>query len=536
MAYPLEYMSRIRALSQPSPLAVEFNFNSPMYPDPPTAMLRTPTSQFEVDVDTNHQTIVSGMHPQNNSSVAAFASTGQHHGYYSPVSTFHSPESAQRPFNSFDPGIAITPTLTGGLDMPPPRHPRAAVSVEERDQTLVEHFVDNVVGLIFPIIEVHQQGPARARDILFSLETNKTYFHCCLSASAIHLKTNMGVNSVEIDRDIIRHRYEAVSHLCKAFNRGTDHKLMLDATLGMIFFHCSVGAPDDYLPDIPWNDHLNAALKLVHRLSGTPAPFTLSLIAWIDILGATMLGKMPAFAHAYRERHLQGISSGLRELMGCDDRVMYLISEIACLDGLKSEGRVDEIALGHYVTALCAQLDNTESAESELETPVSQSGSIRPQQLTKNITAVFRIAARIYLYSLLPWFDCYQPSTINMVKSVADILQYVPAGPYGFDRSLVWPLLITGACSVSTSPFRRILTERAATLGDMGDFGGFGKMFGLLQEVWRLADDPISSPLVESIPKRSSSPSLGTPGVSIRKRRLHWREVMRRNGWRYLLI
>ncbi|RMJ22853.1 Transcriptional regulatory protein pro1 [Aspergillus sp. HF37] len=507
-----------------------------MPPEQPDAeLLRTPTSPYEVGIGTSHQTTISGV-PQQNSLSASVASPVGGFSNFSTASTLHGADSGQRSFNDLEQSNIVTPTLPGNADVPLPYGLRETVPMDERDRTLVEHFVDNVLGLVFPIIEVYQQGPARAREILLSLETNKTYFHCCMSVSAIHLKTNMGLGSAQIDHDIMKHRYKAVSHLCQDLARGTDHKKMLDATLGMIFFHCSVGAPNDYLPDIPWNDHLNAALKLLNKFNGTPSSFSLSLVSWIDILGATMLGKMPTFAHTYRSRHLGGISSGLRELMGCDDRIMYLISEVACLDALRSAGYVDDVSLCHHVAALSTQLDHTEAADPTLESPLAPSGAIHPQKLTKNISAVFRIAARIYLYSLLPGFDCHQPSNLNMVKSVADILPYIPSGPYGFDRSLVWPLLITGSSSVASSPFRRILTERAAFLGDMGDFGSFGKMFGLLQEVWRLADDPAPSPLVGSIPKRSSSPSLGTPGISIRKQRVHWRKVMRRNGWHFLLI
>jgi hypothetical protein len=379
-----------------------------------------------------------------------------------------------------------------------------------------------------------------------------SYYHCCLSVAAIHLKASNGRSADKIDHDIMRHRYEAVSQLCRALNSDNGHEQILDATLAMILFHGSVGSLEDYLPDIPWNEHFQAGANLVNKLDladtgpFTQPPFSMSLASWIDILGATMLRTTPHFSHTYRTKHLSGTSSGLRELMGCDDRIMYLISEIACLDSLKADGLIDDLALRNHVSALGAQLDFTEPVDSTLENPYS-SGIINPEQLTKNMSAVFRLAARIYLYSLLPEFDRSHISTISLVTAVAEVLRFIPTGPYGFDRSLVWPLLITGAFSTPSSSFRNILAQRAEALGVLGDFGNFGRMYRLLEEVWRIADDPVVPTFAESNILLTSpdqkyellpahSPRVETFGRSIKKQKVYWREVMNRKGWQYLLI
>lgn len=420
---------------------------------------------------------------------------------------------------------------------------QAAIPVTEHDRSYLAHFLDHVIQLMFPILEAYQRRPARATEILRSLETNKSYLHCCLSVSAIHVKTTMNISGDQIDRDIMRHRYEAVSQLCDALRRGTDdHEGILDATLAMIFFHCSVGAPDDYLPDIPWSAHFQAVSNLINKLNFVPPPFSMSLIAWIDIFGATMLGKSPQFAHTYRNRHISGTPTGLKELMGCDDHIMYLISEIACLESLKGSNRLDEAKLQHHISGLSMQLEHTKSADATLEWPCSTpGGTVQPHKLTRSMSALFCIAARIYLRSLAPNFNCNQPSIISLVGAAAEILRYIPAGPHGFDRALVWPLLITGAYSIPSSPFRGILAERALALGDLSDFGSFGRMYRVLLALWKLSDDSISPPLPSSatsmnFPERPASPSQGTPGRSLRKQQVHWREVMQRNDWGYLLM
>lgn len=498
----------------------------------------------------------------------------------------------------------VSPTTTNGIELPPFQsffpevdglqygfdHPQAyrhalpgfvdhsnlplssfqsSIPVSDYDRPLLTHFLDHVLQLMFPVLEVHQRRPARTSEILKSLETNKSYLHCCLSVSAIHIKTTMGVHTEQINRDILRHRYEAVSQLCQLLKRGADHhEEILDATLAMIFFHCSVGGTDEdgsdnkeYLPDIPWSAHFQAVSNLINKLNFVPPPFGSSLIAWIDIFGATMLGKSPQFAHSYRNRHINGASTGLRELMGCDDHVMYLISEISCLESLKAGGRVTEEKLRHHISALSMQLEHAAPVDATLEWPCSSSPSsastsssgsrsssrtshgviINPEKLTRSTSALFCIAARIYLRSLAPGFSCNQPSIISLVGAAAEILRYVPAGRNGYDRALVWPLLITGAYSIPSSPFRGVLAERAEALGDLGDFGSFGRMYRLLQELWRLSDDMISPPLPSSatemtFPERPLSPSMGTPGRSLRKQQVHWRDVMKRNGWNYLLM
>lgn len=562
---------------------MEHDFGRPMFTetyDPYTSHLPTPAMMpavygrlmpYEVDVKTERQMFVNDVQLRHDSSISTFSALGppQLHATL-PTFTHHEDLLHDDLFGQSSSYCQIDPALFGQADGQSFSYLATTIPVEESDRPLLDHFVENVLRLIFPILDVHQRGTARARAILNSLETNKSYLHCCLSVSAIHLKATAGLTPEQIDHDIMRHRYEAVAQLCQTLHEDTKHEKILDATLAMIFFHCSVGAPDDYLPDIPWSEHFQAASNLVTKLDlpttmvqcanpYSAPPFSMSLTSWIDILGATMLGRTPQFAHTYRAKHLNGTSSGLRELMGCDDRVMYLISEIACLDALKAEGRVDDMAVCSHVSALGQQLEYTEPADPTLESPYNTtSGATRPDQLTKNMTAVFRLAARIYLCSLVPGSDRSQPSTMNLVHAVTNVMQYIPSGPHGFDRSLVWPLLITGAFSTPGSAFRTILHDRAVTLGELADFGSFGRMFRVLQEVWRLTDDavtplpttkgesegeatlsssPSSTSPSSSAARNVKSPSPGTPGMrEIKKQHVHWRDIMNRNGWRYLLI
>jgi len=246
--------------------------------------------------------------------------------------------------------------------------------------------------------------------------------------------------------------------------------------------------------------------------------FNMTLTAWIDILGSTIQGRAPTFAHTYREKHLSPTNSslGLRELMGCDDRVMYLISEIACLEALKKDG-MDDLQLCQHVHALGDQIGLTEIGDPGPKIPFNANGVLSPKQLSKNMTAAFRIAARIYLCSLVPGFSPSQASCVGLVSKLTQALEFIPSGQMGFDRSLVWVYLIGGSVSTMNSPFRSFFEERLLALGDLANFGSFGRVNCLLKEVWSHVDGRFS------------------PGGG-EAHYVSWRDVMQMKGWDFLLI
>lgn len=419
---------------------------------------------------------------------------------------------------------------------------QVAVELDEGDQRLLEHFVREVLPILFPVLESNNQGFVSSDLILPALQNNKGYLHCCLSIAAQHFKAVSGTQGEDIDGDIMRHRYAVISSLCEALNRDENHHQILETTLSLIFFQCCVGRFDDALPDIPWHQHFQAAISLVQKLdlprlvseptetTPPPAPFNMTLSSWIDILGATMLGRAPVFAHTYREKHLSHSPSlGLRELMGCEDRVMYLISEIACLEALKKDG-MNDITLCHHVRVLGDQIGLTEAADDTVILPFNSDGSLCPKQLSKNVTAAFRLAARIYLCNLVPGFHPSQASCVGLVEKLTAVLQQIPSGRIGFDRSLCWVYLVGGAVSVAGSPFRAFFEDRVAQLGEQSHFGSFGRVASLLGEVWLQTDhQQATSPASATSESAAAAAAAALPYI-------HWRDVMQLKGWDYLLI
>ena len=537
--------ARTRAVSEDSQYSLDYDFNqAPMQEafDPFQPQVFTPQfdlyphfqpyppTPYEVDIKTERQMFVNDIPTRRDSSISTFSTfhPPPAHGSMQPL-----PEEDWVHDDLYEGHADIFGGAEEGLDFnffdfshgTPHSSQQAVIQVEECDRPLLDHFIDNVLRLIFPILEVNQHGSARSEVILPALESNKCYLHCCLSIAGIHLKSIQATPNEQLDSDIVRHRYATISALCEALNQDTDHLQILEATLGMIFFQCSVGRPDDSLPDIPWHQHFQAASSLVRKLQlphaivhGTSAqmhpPFNMTLTSWIDILGSTMLGRAPLFADTYRDKHLSVSSSGLCELMGCEDRMMYLISEIACLEALKINNVLDHVQLCEHIKVLGQQMDLAEPVPGSIESPFSSTGAVRPRQLSKNMTAIFCIAARIWLCSLVPGSSRYDQSMTDLVSRFVAFLEFIPAGPDGFDRSIVWPLLIAGAQSTPGSSFRHVIADRIACLGEGAEFGSFGRMIRLLQEVWRLSDE-----------------NGGGEGQNV-----HWRDVMQQNGWDFLLI
>lgn len=534
----------------------------------------TAGAPYEVDIKTEREVYVDDVPMRRDSAISTF-STHKPPLSHATLPTFTGDDWINRDFFDSHKDQVVMSEIHGYNPFEfthPPVHV-ASVHVDDCDRHLLDHFFDKIQRLIFPILETRLPGTVRSDVVLPAIESNKCYLHCCLGSAAVHLKATQGLTGDQADNDILRHRYQTVSELCKALNQDTDHDKILEATLALIFFQTAVGRPDDSLPDIPWHQHFQAATSLVHKLDLPNRiietdknnmhlpPFNMALAAWIDILGSTMTGQMPQFAHTYRAKLFDGSGTGLNELMGCEDRVMYLIAEISCLDVLKTEGRVDHLALCGHITTLAAQLDHTEPAPGTLVDACTEDGMVDPQQLSKNVTALFRVAARIYLCSLVPGFDINGPSSVKVINHAADLLGLIPSGLDGYDRAIVWPLLICGAYSAPDSPLRPVLQKRTELLGEEAAFGSFGRMMHLLEETWKTAgiettsiEDQTATQSGPHSRRSSEAPLLPTPEGSltgtpdsasvvgtdeqqqVTDRCVHWRDVMRRNGWDYLLI
>lgn len=520
---------------------------------------------WEIDIKTERHTYINDELARRDSSISTFNTfapppphailpsfTGEETNHFHSADMRHSTLNGDEDFDM---------NYFGASHLMPGSQPQCSmIPLEDCDRPLFDHLLENVLPLLFPILEANQPGFFRADVILPALENNKAYLHACLVVAATHLKYNSTAVSSTVEDDLLRHKHAFVKTVVDSLNHDMNHHEMLDALLGIVSLQGCIGSASHHEKElIPWHQHFQSVGDVVQRLNLTDAletssqtgeqpSFNMTLTAWVDILGATMLGKPPRFANSYRNMLFARASAGLERLMGCDDLAMYVLSEVACLDSLKMRGTLNDIEICSHVTSLAKTLDAIEPEDSLQgpQIPYSRSGALRPKQLSKTISAIFRKAVRIYLCSLVPEFNRYADAIVNLVSQMADLIHFIPSGPAGFDRSLVWPMLICGANSIPASPFRRVLAERCEALGDAADHGSFGRMVRLLHEVWRRNDDiVISAGVCEATPVTAGSPggSISTPIASAnapttmtRNQNIHWRDVMQQTEWDFLLI
>ena len=259
-------------------------------PPPPQPMVGHPQypmfSPYEVDIKTERQVFVNDVPTRRDSTISTF-STYQPPPMSNGVQAYPADSWVQQEYHeNLSETFNEEPVDFNFFQFPhgsmSPNH-EAVIHVEDCDKYLLNHFFDKVVKLIFPVLDANQHGSARTDVILPALESNTAYLHCCLSISATHMKATEYLSGEQIDNDIVRHRYATITELCEALKGDINHASILEATLGMIFFQCSVGRPDDVLPDIPWHQHFEAATNLINRLELPKAVLNLEERAVIRI-------------------------------------------------------------------------------------------------------------------------------------------------------------------------------------------------------------------------------------------------------------
>jgi hypothetical protein len=414
-------------------------------------------------------------------------------------------------FTVFDVSMPPPAPVTVPSQLASPKLRAPTVKVEERDEYLLYHFKANVAPLAFPLLKLKDEN-AHHTFLIAPLDNNQAYFHAALSYAAVHLKATTNYNP-SLEEDLARHVTDSIRVITAwlTSNDPTKFAQVAETSLAMIYLRGLVGGLDPDMCELPWDAHWKAARDAMLRLPDEEKNMTIA--GWVDILGATITGSKPAFADLYRENIMNCTRLGFGDLVGCDDNLLYLISEIACLANFRQESIVDDITLCFHIKSLGDHISNNEIATG---IPLAgafnvSTGALDATQLSANISHIYRYASRIFLCSLLPDFDASQLNIQNLVESMTKALDVIPTG---FERSLVWPLLMTGAVSRPDSSFRLKLAERAQAVGAMADMGAFGRMQTLLAELWKINDERAQR---------------GEQSV-------HWRDVMAQRKWDFLLI
>ncbi|KAF4972999.1 hypothetical protein FSARC_576 [Fusarium sarcochroum] len=411
------------------------------------------------------------------------------------------------------------------------------ISLDESERYLWNHFSVSIQPSLFPVLRYDCGHRIAFNTTLLATHSNRAYLHSCLSAAAQHLKSWRVSTPIEnLESEILRHRHATNEAIRKALGEYEDHRELLESILSIVFLQNVAATPKDDPPAVSWHQHFHTTIDLAHtsyfsfvRLdpiqSYARIPLHIAMFAWIDILGATMKCRPPVLADDYRERYNAKFnpSLGLRELMGCEDRVMYLISEIACLEYFKNSG-IHDSALCESICYLEERLDNIEGEYPPTRMPFDPTCRILPAQLYVNITMAFLITARIYLRSLAPRFHPRQTQVMVLVDRLTTVLQHIPSGHDGFDRSIGWVYLVGGSVSVSGSTIRNLFNGRLLGLGSWAACGTMACLNTLLHDVWA-RNDELTPPSISNF-----------AGPKPTQQYVSWRDVVTWNGWDVLFI
>ena len=190
-----------------------------------------------------------------------------------------------------------------------------------------------------------------------------------------------------------------------------------------------------------------------------------------------MVTRSLVFAHVYREIRETRVAFELFQLIGYKNRIMYVISKIACLEKLKASSAINHVQQCSHVIMLNIILNKSELAFKS-NYPYSLDGALVLNLPLGNISVIFWIVTKIYLCSMIDSKD--EMAIDGLINNFTAIMHYISLG---FERSLVWPLLIAGSISMPQSTFCTFFTSRIAN-ASKASFDKFSHMVSLIQEVW----------------------------------------------------
>ncbi|KAK6495676.1 hypothetical protein TWF481_002724 [Arthrobotrys musiformis] len=181
---------------------------------------------------------------------------------------------------------------------------------------------------------------------------NKSFLHGCLSSTALHLTaTNISEHQRKaLITEVYQHRQKSLKSLKHqvAHSKDETEQIKIAATI------CALISFEVFSRRTDWQVHVKAATDCVVLLNWRnqrPAHpgkwFIYSRILWLDILSSITTGTKPVFSTFYHGILFLPLESRnkvneLVEMTGCEDAVLYLISEITCLENWKFEALVSQ--------------------------------------------------------------------------------------------------------------------------------------------------------------------------------------------------
>lgn len=197
--------------------------------------------------------------------------------------------------------------------------------------------------------------------------------------------------------------------------------------------------------------------------------FLVSVTTWFDLLSCASTGNTPRVPY----QHLLGTEpSDLQGVMGCDDRVMVVIGDLAYLHAWKlSQHEQGMLSIPQLVSR---SRDAETLLHSELE-----------KDSISATTRVFAAGALVYLHTIV---SGAHPALSEIQQSVETALASIEAiHDHHEIRGLVWPLCIS-ACLADARLRPRFEAIISRVIAISNGFGNCDSVLKIAQAAWRIQD------------------------------------------------
>ncbi|KAE8388940.1 fungal-specific transcription factor domain-containing protein [Aspergillus alliaceus] len=350
------------------------------------------------------------------------------------------------------------------------------VRMQEREISLLMHYLDDVFPLQFPFPETAHLG--KREWLLTILSSTKAVYYATLSLSLLHKEACLDTSEIEeglIWREektryyilALRESQQLLQGLRS--NTGKDslkgHINALANTVQLISFESSCLSKGD------WQIHLRAGTSLIPALieswkmivrSHKPTSsvwsrldasdfctiangdhlsfecigslrFFTNMLAAFGVLSCVSLGPMAPFMDY---RYLMDNHAGLiqmDQIIGCKNWVMSTILDVGILDQWKRE------ELSHFRLSMKELTRRATSIEMVLESGIKEA---RSGGVVDIVTSIYATSALTYLHSVVSGLNPYLSEVQDSVSRTITLLKQLPDSRVV--SSLVWPLCITG--------------------------------------------------------------------------------------------
>ncbi|KAK6347250.1 hypothetical protein TWF696_007322 [Orbilia brochopaga] len=215
------------------------------------------------------------------------------------------------------------------------------------DINLASLYLRTIFGVTYRALSDEQVFRYNDALILPMFKDNKSFLHGCLSSTALHLTaTNVSETQRKgLVTEVYRHRQKSLKSLKAqvANSANNEERIKIAATV------CALISFDVFSRRTDWRVHVKAATDCVVLLNWCQQRpthpgqwFIYSRVLWLDILSSLTTGEKPVFSDFYHSilflpPEARSSVNDLGRMTGCEDAVLYLISEITCLEHWKFE-------------------------------------------------------------------------------------------------------------------------------------------------------------------------------------------------------